>query len=525
MKVGSNKAIRYEMIGFAVCFALTCVFIILYSPAVLLYVGHDVSPVLDGAWRIENHQVPHKDFSSILGHGYLLQQDLFLKIFHYDFIAFAVSSIATTTVAFAIFLSVYSSDKFLANTGFPLRVYLFLLLLSLGLGQYHFGEKHTLLTYANLYNRYCFLCLFVLLLQVFLCKDERTIDKKMMTRLVVMALLLNYLLFVKLTYFLVAVGLLTLCFFLSLLAFKLYWRLLLLSGAICIVLALITKADLPAMLHDYKTISAARGAVFTQLSFVRYKLFQYYNLLFLGSLVVLMAELFFRKVSFKYLLLIGCIGLCAVLLQFTNWGSTDMVMLTFVPVVVVLLPHCKRLISFKLFLAACCFFIFKNGRSIYYLTKAKDVPYTEVKSPYLSRFYTDFKEVACNEDYATKVMSGVDLINKNKKTGDRVFSFSFDNPFPFLTHTVPPKHLPTVWQYATTYTYTVHEEANELFSEVDLLLVPQCLRAESATEMMAIYGRTVTEQYSVIDSNNYWVLYRKTAGPANREIHSGGVRQ
>ena len=99
-----NKALRTELLSFIAFYVLVCIFILAYSPTVLLHVGHDVSPVIDGAWRIENHQIPHNDFPSILGFGYLLQQYLFLKAFHYNFIAFAVSSITITTVAFLFFL-------------------------------------------------------------------------------------------------------------------------------------------------------------------------------------------------------------------------------------------------------------------------------------------------------------------------------------------------------------------------------------------------------------------------------------
>lgn len=504
-----NKALRKEILFFIVFYLLVCLFILAFSPTVLLYVGHDIAPVLDGAWRIENHQIPHNDFSTILGCGYLMQQYLFLKLFNYDFIAFAVSSIAITSAVFLLFLSFYTSEIFLKNTSSGLRIYLFLLLVSLGLGQYHFGVGHTLVTYANLYNRYCFLCLFILFVQFVLLKDARAINTKLMFRLLIAALLINYLLFVKLTYFVVAFGLLTMCLFLSIVSFKIYLRLLLISLLVFFIILLVTKVDVAAILHDYQTISSARAHILTEPGFIRYKLLQFYNIVFLFSLLLLTVEMLRKKVPVKAILLIGFISICAVLLQFTNWGSTDIVMLSFVPAVFILLPQHTKLISFKIFLAVCCFFIFKNGRSIYYLSKAKEANYTELKSQYLSRFYTNFTEVACKEDYAMRVMSGVNLIDKNKISGEKVFSFSFDNPFPFLTHTVPPKQVPTVWQFATTYTYTVYPDARRLFSEVDLLLVPKCLRAESATEMMKLYGKTVNTHYSIIDSNTYWNLYRK----------------
>lgn len=492
-----------------VLYFLVCLFIVVFSPTALLYVGHDVSPVIDGAWRIENHQIPHKDFPSILGHGYLLQQYFFLKIFGFDFIAFAVSSIALTTILFFFFLSFYRSRYFLEHTGPALRIYFFLLLLSLGLGQYHFGVGHTLLTYANLYNRYCFACLFVLSVQGLLLKNVKKIDAAVTVRLVMVGLLLNYLLFVKLTYFVVAIGLLTVYLLASVISFSVYWRLLLIGLFIFIGAVWAFDADFQALLRDYKTVSLARGKVLAEPGFIRYKLLQFYNLAFLSGLLLLLAEMVSKKLPFRYVLLILFVGLCAVVLQFTNWGATDIVMLTFVPAVFMAAPAFRTALTFKLFLALCCFFIFKNLRSIYYLSKVKTTQYPELKSPYLSRFYTDFTEAGCRRAYAPWVMSGVALVDKNKSEGDKVFSFSFDNPFPFLTHTVPPKHVSTVWQYATTYTYAVHQPPEQLFGDVDLLLVPKCPKAESATEMLTIYGNTVSNHYAIIDGNDDWALYRK----------------
>ncbi len=353
------------------------------------------------------------------------------------------------------------------------------------------------------------MCLLVLFIQIILLKDVKVIDVKVAVRLLVTALLINYLLFVKLTYFGVALGLLTMCLFLSVVSVKIYFRLLLISFLIFVGVLWLTKVNFLSVLQDYRTISSARGKLLIDPAFIRSKLLHPYNLVFLLSLVFLSVEMFRKKVPLKFIFLTGFVGACALALQFTNWGLSDIVMLSFVPVVFILLPRFNKLLSFGIFLAVSCIFIFKNLRSIYYLSKAKENKYTELKSKYLSGFYTDFTETGSNENYALRVMSGVELIDKNKKIGDKVFSFSFDNPFPFLTQTVPPKHVQIVWQFATTYTYAVFTNPKLLFGDVDLLLIPDCMKAESATEMMKIYGKTVKEHYSVIGHNNYWTLYRK----------------
>ena len=67
----------------------------------------------------------------------------------------------------------------------------------------------------------------------------------------------------------------------------------------------------------------------------------------------------------------------------------------------------------------------------------------------------------------------------------------------------------TVWQAGTTYSYAVYPDANILFSDVTLLIIPTCIKSESATEMMYMYGNVVRSRFTKIDENEEWILYRK----------------
>src|SRR5215210_6975254 len=117
---------KSEVICFICFFVGISAFILVCSPIVQLNYIHDVPVLLDGAYRIQHGQIPHIDFSSILGNAFLYHMYVFLKLFNYDMIAIAVSTAVFTTVTVVIYLLFYGSKTFIANTTFTLRLYIFL---------------------------------------------------------------------------------------------------------------------------------------------------------------------------------------------------------------------------------------------------------------------------------------------------------------------------------------------------------------------------------------------------------------
>jgi hypothetical protein len=198
VKAGREQIV---LLGF---FVLLSAFILFFSPIVQLKFTHDTPVMLDGAWRIQNGHVPHVDFSSILGHAFLYQLYIFLRLFDYDVIAIVVSTIVFTATMVAIYLCFYKSKTFLDNSTSLLRVYIFLLILALGLGQYTLGHLVAALSYACIYNRYCFQGLVVIILILILLSGKKTTTQNGILLTILLSLLLIYLLFSKLTFFIVA---------------------------------------------------------------------------------------------------------------------------------------------------------------------------------------------------------------------------------------------------------------------------------------------------------------------------------
>ena len=113
--------------------------------------------------------------------------------------------------------------------------------------------------------------------------------------------------------------------------------------------------------------------------------------------------------------------------------------------------------AFRLLMFSCSFFIVKNILHIAYLSTIQYHQHTELKSPYISGFFIYGIEPVCNYEYSAAVIAGVTLLNRYKINGEKIMSFTFENPFPILTHTIPPINNMLVWQYGTTY-------SNKIFS-------------------------------------------------------------
>ena len=504
-------SIKTEIIGFITFFTFLAAFIIFYSPLVLLLYGHDVTVVLDGAWRIQNNQIPHVDFPSILGYAYLMQQYLFLRLSHYNMLALAISSVTITAIIITIFLLLYKSRTFLKNSDIFLRLYIFLIIISLGLGQYNFGTPFKLLTYANLYNRYCFESLAIVILMLITLNGKTLIDKKTFIWLVVIGLFMNYLFFSKITYFGVAVLILFIFLMFRYRSINVFKYLLFITLGIFAATLLFSHESLSAIIHDYRNISGIRVGLFTKQFFMVRKFKHPFNLALILSYLCLLFMLIYKKAGYKLITLTITAGIFAALLHLTNWGETDIVFITIIPFFFILPQFAayRYTTAARLLMIACCFFILKNILSIAYLPVVRLHQHTELKSPYVSGFYIYGIEATCNYEYSATIMAGVSLLNRYKINGEKIMSFTFENPFPVLTHTIPPVYNMLVWQYGTTYSNKVFPDAQKLFKDVDLIMVPNCDEEETSLHLRSIYKKQFNGNFSLVTANYYWSLFRK----------------
>jgi hypothetical protein len=502
--------LRWEIILFILFFTGISAFILAFSPIVQLQYVHDAPVLLDGAYRIQNGQVPHIDFSSILGHAFLYQMYVFLRVFNYDMIAIAASSVTFTALMVALYLFFYRSQTFIDSTTLPLRLYIFLLITALGLGQYALSCLVGDLTYACLYNRYCFQALLLVNLMLIVLSRKSSITKPGIFLLAAIALLLNYLLFSKITFFIVAASLIGLFLFLNYISFNHFKYLVLFSLIVFFSFLLLFKQNFFSVLKDYKSISDVRTGWFKDPGFIFTKLFGRFNIVLIVSYGFLLFQLFWKKAINKIILLLIFFGIMSVFLHFTNFGNLDIVFLTFIPVLFILpdfTPY-RSLLSFKIILLCSCIFIVKNFRSIALMPVADNHAHTTINNKYVKHFYSSSFLPLCNIEYSSRLEDGVQLINKNARPGEKVMSFTFEAIFPFLTHTVPPKNIMLVWQDEMTYSKTKYPDGENLFNDVNLLLIPKCDEPE-VSPMKKIYSKIVRENFIKVEEDNNWSLYRK----------------
>jgi hypothetical protein len=349
------------------------------------------------------------------------------------------------------------------------------------------------------------------MLLFFSLSGKKVVSVRTSVVLLLSALLINYLIFSKATYFFIAIAVLLLLVILKQVSFKIFTSVSLASTLVFVLVLLISQENISSIISDYRSISAVRSEVLFTPAFINLKLNHFYNEGFILSVLFLLFQLIRKKIALKLLLLPVFFLIAAIAVHFTNAGIKDIVLLSFIPVLFILpvYSNYKSLLSFKILLLASSVFLAKNFLSIYTLAKAKNYQYQEVKSGLLSGFYVDLVEIPCRTVYSDKIMRGVDLINRNNDGNTKVLSFTFENPFPLLTRTVPPKNVLLVWQYGTTFSNKVYPPASKVFSDVNLLIVPKCDDPDATQEMRELYQKELENNFAKVDEDKYWYLLRK----------------
>jgi hypothetical protein len=325
------------------------------------------------------------------------------------------------------------------------------------------------------------------------------------------ALLINYLFFSKVTYAIAAGMIVVLFTLLHTLTMKKLVYLTLLTTVIAVLSFLISGINLKSFIADYKAASDVRTGLFITKDFLVQKFGNKYPLLLILTFGAFVVHAFFAKKSYKILLLLGGLAVTSVFLHFTNYGDKDIVFLTFIPCLFISssLNEYRKLVTFKIFTAASLIFVFENVGSIFFMPKANTYANDVVKSNQISGLYVHHADGYCNDEYADKLMKGAALINGIKQQGERVLTFGFENPFPVLTNTVPPKNTLLVWQYGTTFSDKVYPAAKDLFADASLVVIPKCHGLESSLLMVQLYQNQITNNFSVAGEDEYWVVYRK----------------
>jgi hypothetical protein len=491
------------------------------GPVVNVRFGHDVPVVLDGAWRVLNGQVPNVDFHSLFGPLFFLLAALGMALggpsLHALVALNLVLFFALAAWAWAI---AWPRAHVLTATFFTALVGLVIL------GTYHLGFDHVVVTYANLYNRYGYALLFILMFERMFPPREAE-GRQETFGAASTGVLLVALLFLKVTFFVVGLGFVVVC---GLLRGRVAgWRAVLVGALVALApMALYLRFGFGAVLRDYLIPLHVRRDVVASQAFVSQKVLP--SLVELEALGAMVAVLLVAPVrlapKLRAIALVGAGVLAGAALNVTNYGESDMPLLALVALVPV--EHYLRALEgvpgrpwvrgvFAVSLVALAAyadgrFVYKNVASIRHARalKLSEAPALErIAEPPLSDLLVVRADGVSNERYAAKLNEGFALLRANTTDRDRITCLNFENPFSFGLQRAPPVGDVSSWHFGYGFDDRRHWPAEQIFRGVTVLMIPREPDFEAVTPLLAIYGGYLAEHYEVVASSPRWQLARR----------------
>jgi len=103
-----------------------------------------------------------------------------------------------------------------------------------------------------------------------------------------------------------------------------------------------------------------------------------------------------------------------------------------------------------------------------------------------------------------------ELLNLVVVPGDRPYLLGFMNPVPYYYGIEPPKHVPAWIDMGRTVSAATHPDADILFSDVALLVVPKTdLAQDYRPGLFPIYADEIAARFNTIAETESWSIWRK----------------
>lgn len=537
---------RLILLGIFLPFAILC----LILGAAPITGPWDVAVLLDGGWRIVSGQIPHTDFHNPIGPLAYLLVAFGMKVARP-----ATSSIAYGTVLLMAILLPCSWRT--ASRRLPSAV-AFLVVLFLGFYLVTprppgYGIFET--TYAMIYNRQAYVLLFLLVLSVFLRPRNPSSVLAWSDGLLV-GILLALLLYCKITYFGVALGL-------------------------TLVGVLLNKPALSWFLSSLAAFLATCAFFFAT---VHISIYRYFADIIAASRsqspqmrIFLLSESFANNAAWIYVLLF-----CAVILVWSeskkraetkSWApalSTWLVVASilgaalaigsgngsqgggiddplYFAAAVVLLELFRRRNFEKLMARSGMRLAYALSVALMFpmfcgMILARDVascgyafawqiarrPAFDASRRLTSVDLRDFYVPASTShttaywparDYPEKINDGIALLRQSFTNGDRITTLAYANPFNFALSLPPARDGNVWWDLNFDFDKKHFPPAKEFLGDASLVIVPRLLNRnagccfETADIQLQLYGDYLRENFHQIGATETWVLYRRNKAP------------
>ena len=494
-------------------------FVATTGPMVNVRFGHDVPIVLDGAWRVLHGQVPTVDFHTLFGPLFFVLVALGMWVG-----GASMNALVALTVIMFAGLTTWAWWLSLRRTSLVIAVAFTVLVGLLVVGTYHLGFDSAVSTYANLYNRYGYALLFLLLFELFF-PPQNLGGRADALGGFSSGIILVALFFMKFTFFAAAIGFLVV----AVVAVRRTraWGQGLCAGvtALLLPMAIYMRFQFPRLIEEYLLPVQVRGPVVTGAEYISSKVMP--SLARMGVVaamaVVVASAPAGRRTKIRVATLLAAGFVAAVALNITNYGTTDMPLLAFLVLVPVELfrrdsatmgPRrvATWLVLGGLALVAAGPFLFKNLASVPTARRIKGKvgpALPRVEAPPLADFLVIDADGMGNEDYVGKLNEALALLRAHTGPGDRVASLNFENPFSFALLRAPPSGDVSSWHLGYSFDATHAWAAEEVFANVTILMVPRDRDDEAVTPLLRIYGTWLALNFDVVEVSPRWALARR----------------
>lgn len=504
----------------------------------------DTTVLLDGGWRIVNGQAPHTGFHSPNG------------ALTYALAAFGmeIAPAGTASITYGdafLFLLLLPICWYLASGRFSWLIASVFVFFE---GFYFItprppGYPVLFTSYAMIYNRHGYFLIALLCLCVFLRRRVESSSSNLIEGLFA-GIVLGLLLFCKITYFAAGVAIFAVGSILIRKPLRWFLSLLCTFSGVCLTFWALVHVSLYAYFRDIVTAGLAQSPAM-RISLLHQGLLTNSMWIYLIVFCLILRSLDEMRLSSRgmivlYLWLV--IGLILAVSLFLlsgnaaqNSGADDPMYLL---AGIVLLEFCRRkdldgrivhwdfrsqwtyCVSLMLLVPAFSVPILvpemeSTGYAIAWDTFRR--PHFEswrrVHSVHLRDFYvpsiprnTAYWPVA---EFPQKLNDGIDLLRANIRSGDRVTTLGYTDPFSFALGIPPPKGGQLWWDVDFSFNQAQHPTAEDFLGQATLLMVPRLTDRSNgccfATPdlMHKLYDDYLYLHFKEIASTDTWILYRR----------------
>lgn len=120
-----------------------------------------------------------------------------------------------------------------------------------------------------------------------------------------------------------------------------------------------------------------------------------------------------------------------------------------------------------------------------------------------------------------QVQEGTELLARHRKPGDVVFAAAFSNPYPFVLGAPPPRSAQIWWHQDRNFSRSYHPDPAKLLHGVSFVMLAK--QDWFARDVWNIYGSDVTRDFKLVEETPRWSLWQRSPAAVSAASASAKV--